>query len=185
VGNRPQHLANNRAVPEYNSEINSPKKMPKRRKYEGKRLKPSCIVRLLRRSCASAINRSVGEFSLLFILAAGSFSNMFTTYSHTLYGCPRQRLETRNQLRKRQEKNEFKFRLRQKNFLDWKNEARVSAEKQKQCVEKFRATQTATIRNHRGEESSLLTPCLSRVDRIGLCAQFPASPSRGQTLSKL
>ena len=94
-------------------------------------------------------------------------------------------LETRNQLRKRQEKNEFKFRLRQKNFLDWKNEARVSAEKQKQCVEKFRATQTATIRNHRGEESSLLTPCLSRVDRIGLCAQFPASPSRGQTLSKL
>jgi len=45
-------------------------------------------------------------------------------------------LETRNQLRKRQEKNEFKFRLRQKNFLDWKNEARVSARKQKQCVEK-------------------------------------------------
>jgi len=36
-------------------------------------------------------------------------------------------LETRNQLRKRQEKNEFNFRLRQKNFLDWKNEARVSA----------------------------------------------------------
>ena len=27
-------------------------------------------------------------------------------------------LETRNQLRKRQEKNEFNFRLRQKNFLD-------------------------------------------------------------------
>ena len=45
-------------------------------------------------------------------------------------------LETRNQLRKRQEKNEFKFRLRQENFLDWKNEARVSARKQKQCVEK-------------------------------------------------
>ncbi len=46
-------------------------------------------------------------------------------------------LETRNQLRKRQEKNEFKFRLRPKNFLDWKNEARVSARKQKQCVEKL------------------------------------------------
>jgi hypothetical protein len=27
----------------------------------------------------------------VFILAAGSFSNMFTTYSHALYGCPRQR----------------------------------------------------------------------------------------------
>src|SRR6266511_206910 len=39
-------------------------------------------------------------------------------------------LETRNQLRKRQEKNEFYFRLRQKNFLDWENEARVSSRKQ-------------------------------------------------------
>src|SRR4029453_8187629 len=36
-------------------------------------------------------------------------------------------LETRNQLRKRQEKNEFYFRLRQKILLDWKNEARVLA----------------------------------------------------------
>jgi hypothetical protein len=39
-------------------------------------------------------------------------------------------LETRNQLRKRQEKNEFYFRLRQKIFLDWQNEARVSTRKQ-------------------------------------------------------
>jgi len=46
------------------------------------------------------------------------------------------RLKTINQLRKQKEKNEFKFRLRQENFLDWKNEARVSARKQKQCVEK-------------------------------------------------
>ena len=130
MGNRPQHLANNRAVPEYDSEINSSKKMPKRRKYEGKRLEPSCSVGLLRRLCASAIDRSVEEFSLLFILAAGSFSNMFTTYSHTLCGCPRQRLETRNQLRKRQEKNEFYFQLRQENFLDWENEARVWSRKQ-------------------------------------------------------
>src|SRR4029453_5519369 len=36
-------------------------------------------------------------------------------------------LETRNQLRKRQEKNEFYFQLRLKNFLDWENQARVSA----------------------------------------------------------
>jgi hypothetical protein len=39
-------------------------------------------------------------------------------------------LETRNQLRKRQEKNEFNFQLRQKNFLDWENEARVPSRKQ-------------------------------------------------------
>ena len=140
MGNRPQHLANNRAVPEYDSEINSPKKMPKRRKYEGKRLKPSCSVRLLGRSCASAINRSVGEFSMLFILAAGSFSNMFTTYSHMLCGCPRQRLETRNQLRKRQEKNEFYFRLRPKKILDWENEARVSSQNQETVCSKISRT---------------------------------------------
>ena len=46
-------------------------------------------------------------------------------------------LETRNQLQKRQEKNEFNFQLRQKNFLDWKNEARVSMLKRKHCVEKI------------------------------------------------
>jgi len=54
-------------------------------------------------------------------------------------------LETRNHLRKRQEKNEFYFRFRQKNFLDWKNQARVSARKQETvCCEKFRASQTST-----------------------------------------
>jgi hypothetical protein len=130
VGNRPQQVANNRAVPEYDSEINSPKKMPKRRKYEGKRLKPLCSVRLLRPSRTSALNRSGAELLVLFILAVGNFSNMFTTYSHTLCGCPRQRLETRNQLRKRQEKNEFYFQFRQKISLDWENEARVSLRKQ-------------------------------------------------------
>ena len=77
------------------------------------------------------------ELSLLFILAAGNFSNMFTTYSHTLCGCPRQRLETRNQLRKRQEKNEFYFQLRQKNFLDWKMKRACRRENKKQCVEKI------------------------------------------------
>jgi len=57
--------------------------------------------------------------------------------------------------------------------------------KKKRCVKKFRARQPRRIRNRRGEQISALTACLSRVDRIGLCAQFPASPSRGQTLSKL
>ena len=94
-------------------------------------------------------------------------------------------LETRNQLRKRQEKNEFKFRLRQKIFLTGKMKHACRRENRNSVSKNFRATQTATIRNRRGEQSSLLIPCLSRVDRIGLCAQFPASPSRGQTLSKL
>ena len=59
-------------------------------------------------------------------------------------------LETRNPLQKRQEKNEFYFQLRQKNFLDGKNEARVPV-KTKRYVEKFHAIQTGTIRNYRDE----------------------------------
>ena len=48
-------------------------------------------------------------------------------------------LETRNQLRKRQEKNEFNFQFRQKNFLDCENEARVSSREQETaCLKEFR-----------------------------------------------
>jgi hypothetical protein len=43
-------------------------------------------------------------------------------------------LETRNPLRKRQEKNEFYFQLRQKNFLDWKMERSARRGNKKQCV---------------------------------------------------
>jgi len=57
--------------------------------------------------------------------------------------------------------------------------------RKKRCVKKFRARQPRRIRNRRGEQISALAACLSRVDRIGLCGQFPASASRGQTLSKL
>jgi hypothetical protein len=93
-------------------------------------------------------------------------------------------LETRNQLRNPQEKNEFNFRFRQKDFLDWENE-HAGRRENRNSVKKIRATQTATIQNRRDEQSSPLFVCASRVDRIGLCAQFPASAGGGQTLSKL
>jgi hypothetical protein len=57
--------------------------------------------------------------------------------------------------------------------------------KKKRCVKKFRARQPRRIRNRRDEETSLLIVCASRVDRLSLCGQFPASASGGQTLSKL
>jgi hypothetical protein len=48
-------------------------------------------------------------------------------------------LETRNQLRKRQEKNEFYFHLREKNFLDWENEAaRAVAITRNSVLKRFR-----------------------------------------------
>jgi len=90
VGNRPQQPADNRAAPQCDSEINNPRKLSKRRKYEGKWLVAWWSVRLPRRLRTVAINRFLGEFTLLFILAAGSFSNMFTTYSHMRCGRRRQ-----------------------------------------------------------------------------------------------
>jgi hypothetical protein len=63
-------------------------------------------------------------------------------------------LETRNQLEKRQEKNEFNFQFRRKNFLDGKNEARVSM-KTECCVGKISCKPTAASRNRGGEQSSL------------------------------
>jgi hypothetical protein len=91
VGNRSRQPEANRASPQYDSEINRPKKLPGRRKYEGKRLDVSCGVCLARSSRVPAINDRVEQLLPLFILAAGSFSNMFTTYSHAVLGCSRQR----------------------------------------------------------------------------------------------
>ena len=85
-------------------------------------------------------------------------------------------LETRNQLRKRQEKNEFYFRLRPKKFLTGKMKHACRRKTKKQCVQKFRE-RARGIRNHRNEQTSLLFGCASRVDRIRLCAQFLASAS--------
>jgi len=59
-------------------------------------------------------------------------------------------LETRNQLRKRQEKNEFNFQLRQKNSLDGENEARVSDENGNAVSKKFLQAD-AIVRNYRDE----------------------------------
>ena len=93
-------------------------------------------------------------------------------------------LETRNRLRKRQEKNEFNFQLGQKNFLTEKSSARV-------CVNteivrrKFRETQISAFGIAAAEQTSSSNCLRIRVDRIGLCAQFPASATEGTTLTKL
>src|SRR5262245_38050560 len=70
-------------------------------------------------------------------------------------------------------------------FLTGKMKRACRRENRKSVSKKLPATQIATIRNRRGKQTSLLMVCASRVDRIGLCAQFPASASAGQTLSKL
>jgi hypothetical protein len=82
-------------------------------------------------------------------------------------------------------KMNFIFNYHKKIFLTGKMKHACRRENRSSVSKNFRATQTATIRNRRGEHASLLIACLSRVDQIGLCAQFPASPSRGQMLGKL
>ena len=86
-------------------------------------------------------------------------------------------LETRNQLRKRQEKNEFNFRLRPKIFLTGKMKHACRRENKKQCVERKLVSQPRRIRDRHNEQTSLLIGCASRVDQIRLCAQFLASAS--------
>jgi hypothetical protein len=70
-------------------------------------------------------------------------------------------------------------------FLTGKMKRTCRRENRNNVPKKLRATQIANIRSRRGEQTSLLIVCASRVDRIGLCAQFPASASAGQMLSKL
>jgi hypothetical protein len=72
---------------------------------------------------------------------------------------PASGLETRNQLRKRQEKNEFNFRLRQENFLDWKNEARVSSQK-KETVCKTISREATTTDSESPRRRDFAADCL-------------------------
>jgi hypothetical protein len=70
---------------------NCGKKMPRTRKYEGKRpVMRWPITSIAVRDECVAISFS-GGFLPLLILAGKSFSEMFTTYSHALCSLPRQR----------------------------------------------------------------------------------------------
>lgn len=78
-------------------------------------------------------------------------------------------LETRNQLQKRQEKNEFNFEFRQKNFLDRQNEARVSI-KTKWYIPFFsiRSARFGTTR-----QTSLLTANDPELTELASARNFP------------
>ena len=78
------------------------------------------------------------------------------------------------------------FNYDQKIFLTGKMSTRVGAKTRNKCAERIsRQPIRDGFENRRDEQTSPLIVCASRVDRISLCAQFPASASGGQTLSKL
>jgi hypothetical protein len=69
------------------------------------------------------------------------------------------------------------FNYDKKIFLTGKMKHACRRKNKKQCVEKKFMSQPQRIRDRRNEQTSLLIGCASRVDRIGLCAQFLASAS--------
>jgi hypothetical protein len=78
------------------------------------------------------------------------------------------------------------FNSDKKIFLTGRMSTRVGTKTRNKCVEKItREPIRDGFGNRRDEQPSLLIACASRVDRISLCEQFPASASGGQTLSKL
>jgi hypothetical protein len=93
-------------------------------------------------------------------------------------------LETRNQVRKRQEKNEFIFNYDQKNFLDWEMKHACRCENRNSASKKIAQPKPPAFKIAAANRLVAIV-CASRVDRIGLCAKFPVSPGEGQTLSKL
>ena len=185
MGNRPPQPVVNRAAPQCDFEINSPKKMSKRGKYEGKCLEQSCCVCVSRSCDAPAIVRSVGESSLLFILAAGSFSNMFTTYSHAFVVVLASRLRLEISHESDKKKMNLILNFDKKIFLTEKMKDARWCEKKNSVSKKPGASQIAAIRDRRAARISLPIVCECRVDRTGLCVKFPAAASEGQTLSKL
>jgi len=86
---------------------------------------------------------------------SGSFllPEIFQTCSQLIHTCfvvvLASGLETRNQLQKRQEKNEFYFQFREENLLDGENELGVSARKQHTVDLKIIVRQPRPILNRR------------------------------------
>ena len=89
-------------------------------------------------------------------------------------------LETRNRLRKRQEKNEFNFRLGQKKFLTEKLSARVCS-KTEIVRRKFRETQTSEhSESPRPNRLGRLIVCASELTELSYARNFPPLRPEGQ-----
>ena len=89
-------------------------------------------------------------------------------------------LETRNQLQKRQEKNEFNFQLGQKNFLTEKLSARVCS-KTEIVRRKFRETQTSKrSESPRPNRLGRLIVCASELTKLAYARNFPPLRPEGQ-----
>ena len=89
-------------------------------------------------------------------------------------------LETRNQLRKRQEKNVFNFQLSQKNFLTEKLSARVCS-KTEIVRRKFRETQTSKpSESPWPNRLGRLIVCASELTELSYARNFPPLRPEGQ-----
>src|SRR6476620_1503439 len=135
--------------------------------YQQTRAHPQPVVPLRRFSCCS--------------LSLPDVSQTCSQLIHTCFmAALASGLETRNRLRKRQEKNEFNFQLGQKNFLTEKLSARVCS-KTEIVRRKFRKTETSErSESPRPNRPRRLIVCASELTELAYARNFPSLRPKGQ-----
>ena len=145
MGNRPQQPDNNRAAPQCDSEINSSKKVPKRRKYEGKRLEASFSVSLPRK-LARIRNQSFcqGDFPVVHSCCRKFLKHVHNLFTRALWLPSPAGLRLEISCESDKKKMNLIFDYDKKFSLTGKMKHACRRENKKQCVEKISREPTAT-----------------------------------------
>jgi hypothetical protein len=145
------------------------------------------VQRMFTRKLARSSNQSFrrGVFPVVHSWGGKFLKHVHNLFTHALWSSSPAGLRLEISYESDKKKMNLIFNYGKKFFLTGKMKRACQCENRNSVSTKIRATQTATIQNRRGEQTSSLIACASRVDRIGLCAKFPASASGGQALSKL
>ena len=141
-----------------------------------------CITKLARSSNQSFCR---GVFPVVHSCCLKFLKHVHNLFTHALRSSSPAGLRLEISCENDKKKMNLIFNYSQKIFLTGQMKHACRCKNRNSVLKKIRAIQTATIQNHRGEQTSSLIACASRVDRIGLCAQFPGAASGGQALSKL
>jgi hypothetical protein len=148
---------------------------------------PRCVVQSM--VIANVARTSNQMFCLGGFAVVHSRCRKFLKHVHNLFTCPLWllspaglRLEISRESDKK--KMNFIFNYYKKNFLTEKRSTRVDMKNRNSASKNFGPGKPGLFRTPRRRDFEA-DSLASRVDRIGLCAQFPASASRGKTLSKL
>ena len=145
------------------------------------------VQRMFTAKLARSSNQSFcrGVFPVVHSCCRKFLKHVHNLFTHALWSSSPAGLRLEISCESDKKKMNLIFDCDQKFFLTGKMRHACRRENRNSVSKNFREMRTATIRNRRGEQTSSLIACASRVDRIGLCTQFPASASEEQTLSIL